>query len=133
VTVVDDTAVPGLLAAGPVVVLTGPAARAAADALLIAIRSRRVNGLPRSAHYDAIAAALVSAAGQSDGRKTTAAQHERMEINPPTVPVPDAARDLGLSVRQTRRLAPKLGGRIVGGRWLLDAQAVAEHVNGGSQ
>jgi hypothetical protein len=128
-----ERSVPGLTVVGAVVVLTGPAARAAAECVLIAIRSRRVNGLPRSSHYDAIAAALVAAAGQSDDPKTAAAQHERMVTNPPTVPVPDAAREIGLSVRQTRRLAPKLGGRIIGGRWLLDAQAVAEHVNGGSQ
>ena len=29
-----------------------------------------------------------------------------------------------------RRLAPKLGGRNIGGRWLLDRHAVAEHLQG---
>ncbi len=131
-TAAADRPVPGLHVAGGVVVLSGAAARAAADALLIAVRSRRVNGLPRSAHYDAIAAALVSVAGHRDVPKPAAAQPIGMDTNPPTMPVPDAARHLGLSTRQTRRLAPKLGGRIVGGRWLLDAQAVAEHVRGSS-
>ncbi len=125
-----DRPVPGLLAVGPVVVLTGPAARAAAEALLIALRSRRVNGLPRSSHYEQIAAALVAAAGQSDAIKSSAAQADRMMTNPPTLPLGEAANYLGLSTRQTRRLAPKLGGRIIGGRWLLDPQAVTEHAEG---
>ena len=34
---------------------------------------------------------------------------------------------LGLSPRQTRRIAKKLGGQIIGGRWLLDMQAIIEH------
>lgn len=123
------TPVPGLTAVGPVVILTGPAARAAAQALLIAVRSRRVNGLPPSAHYDAITAALVSASGHGDGHPGAEADPVGME-QIPTMPVEDAARALGLSKRQTRRLAPTLGGRLIGGRWLLDAQAVAEYAEG---
>lgn len=37
---------------------------------------------------------------------------------------------LGCSTRTATRLAPKLGGRLVGGRWLLDRQAVTEHTEG---
>ena len=126
----DRETLPGMIAVGGVVVLTGAAAKAAADALLIAVRSRRVNGLPRSVQYEQLAAALVSAAGHSDGRDSAAAHHERMTITaatPPTMPVEDAAALLGLSKRQTRRIAAeRLGGRIIAGRWLCDAQAVAE-------
>ena len=48
----------------------------------------------------------------------------------PTVTVEQAAKTLGLSRRQTRRLAAQLGGRIIAGRWLLDQQAIAEHLEG---
>ena len=122
--------VPGLTVIGPVVILTGPAAHAAANAILIAVRTRSVNGLPRSQHYDAIAAALVSACGHADDRPSPITDSIGVPDIPPTVPISDAAKYLGLSKRQARRLAPNLGGRIIGGRWLLDAQAVTEHREG---
>lgn len=121
--------VPGLTAVGPVVILTGPAARATAQAVLIAIRARRLSGYA-SGHLDSIAEALVTASGQPDGRIEPNADSVDVPDIPPTVPVEDAARTLGLSKRQTRRLARNLGGRLIGGRWLLDAQAVTEHAEG---
>jgi hypothetical protein len=48
----------------------------------------------------------------------------------PTVTIAEAARQLGLSERQTRRRAPQLGGRRVGGVWLLDQIAIDEHRRG---
>ena len=119
----------GLLSAGPVVVLTGPAARACLDCIHIAVRNRRLNGLPNSSVYTALADALhkaVSAQGHSDIPETVVAHSDLM----PTVPVDQAAPRLGLSPRQTRRLAPQLGGQRVGGRWLLDEQAIREHLGG---
>jgi len=121
--------IPGLTAVGPVVVLTGHAARVAAQGLLIAIRARRLSGYGIG-HLDAIAAALVSASGHADGHISADADSVGVPDIPPTMPVEDAARALGLSKRQTRRLAPNLGGRLIGSRWLLDAQAVTEHIEG---
>ena len=119
---------PGLLAVGPVVVLSRDAARAAAQGLLIAVRARRLSGYS-TAHLEPIARALLTAAGQSDDRDTGGAQPEHMQIAP-SMPIEDAAERLGLSRRQTRRLAPRLGGRLIGGRWLVDPEAVAEHLDG---
>jgi len=34
------------------------------------------------------------------------------------------------SRRQTRRIAAKLGGRIIAGRWMLDRTAICEHLEG---
>ena len=124
--------VPGLLSVGAVVVLSGPAARAAAEALLIAIRSRRVNGAPSSHVYAELARVLVAAAGHADVRVEANAEAVDMQLNPPTVTVDDAAQRLGLSMRQARRLAPNLGGRLISGRWLLDDRAITEHIEGRS-
>ena len=121
--------VPGLLTAGGVVVLSGEAARATAEAMLIAVRSRRVSGLPRSRPYERLIAALVAAAGHVDVRTGDIADAGVMQTQP-TVTVEAAASRLGLSKRQTRRLAPDLGGRIIAGRWLLDDLAITEHIEG---
>ena len=37
---------------------------------------------------------------------------------------------LGKSRRQVQRIANRLGGRLIGGRWLLDRRAVEEHIEG---
>lgn len=37
-----------------------------------------------------------------------------------------AATVLGLSIRQTVSLAPRMGGRKIGGRWMLNAHIVVE-------
>ncbi len=120
----------GLSRVGGVVVIHGPAARTLCEAVLIAARARAANSYPVSRHYATLAQELhaaVSAAGQSDVRAYA-------DIHPeyvlPTVPIEQAATKLGLSKRQTRRLAPSLGGRIVHGRWLIDSQALTEHLEG---
>jgi len=47
-----------------------------------------------------------------------------------TVTIEDAARQLALSERQVRRLAPKLNGRKINGQWLIDQDAINEHKEG---
>lgn len=122
---------PGLTVVGGVVVMHGPPLRVMRDALLIAARSRHRNGLPVSAHHaailDAVTAAM-SATGQTDDRETAALQSHSHEL--PTVPLAEAARRLGYSQRHTRRLAHRLGGQRIAGRWLLDDQAITEHIEG---
>jgi hypothetical protein len=123
---------PGLHRVGPVLILDGPAAELVLDALLIAARYRRYSGLPNSAAFAVIArvvaAAIVSRTGQTDTAATPISDDLPCEI--PTIPIRDAAALLGYSPRQTRRLAPKLGGRMIGGRWLLDQHAITEHLEG---
>jgi hypothetical protein len=99
--------------------------------VLIAVRTRRHNGLPTTSADTALAQALsaaMAAHGQSDVREPVVLpSFPPME---PTVTIKDAAQQFGLSQRQTRRLAPKLGGRIRAGQWLLDQSAIDEHLTG---
>lgn len=110
------------------VILTGDQLRTALTAVLIAARARTINGLPPSRAYNDLGQALAAAThGQLAVPKPVEAETPKMR---PTVPIEEAAPLLGLSRRQTRRLAPKLGGRLIAGRWLLDEQAVQEHLQG---
>ena len=121
----------GLMRSGGVVVLSGPALRPARDMALIAIRNRKLSGLPYRT-FEAIACefdAAMAAAGQSDVRSPAVCNPVPME-NQPTVPIAEAAVRLKLSVRQARRLAPDLGGQQIGGRWFVDELALREHIEG---
>lgn len=106
------------------VLLTGQSVEACRYAVDVAQRSRARNGLPPSTALAQLAGAL-SAAGQAD-------MPEEPEGQPDNVTTTEAAALLGCSERQARRLAPALGGRLTGGRWLLDRVAVAEHIEGGT-
>lgn len=126
----DSRRLDGLVVAGAAVILTGGAARCALQAALIAIRARRANGLPDSEAYRELARALAQAesgGGHSDIREQVAGQHFSLE---PTVPIVEAATRLGLTDRQVRRLAPRLGGKKIAGRWLLDEEALVELIKG---
>jgi hypothetical protein len=122
----------GLIVVAPVaVVLSGPALQTARDAALIAAREVRLKrGFPEP--YERLARALNDAmsanGGRTDVRETAAAEH--CSQGQQTVTVDDAATLLGLTTRQTRRLAPRLGGRKSRGRWWLDEHAITEHVRG---
>jgi hypothetical protein len=122
----------GPVVAGGAVILSGEWLEAARQAVLIAARARRHNGLPSSATQTVLACALntaaMSAGGQSDVRKTEILQ--AIPRQQPTVTINEAAQQLGLSDRQTRRLAPQLGGRKIGGHWLLDQDSITEHQRG---
>jgi excisionase family DNA binding protein len=104
------------------VLLTGDALVACRYAVTVAQRARGRNGLPPSVGLAHLAAAL-SPAGHADMPDEAAGEPEDMTTD-------EAARLLGYSTRQVRRLAPALGGRLVGGRWLVDRQAVSEHKEG---
>jgi hypothetical protein len=121
---------PGLVVAGAAVVLTGDWLKITRQAVLIAAYSRNHNGLPVTPTDTALAEALtqaMSANGHSDVSEPQELQHVQIE---PTVTIRDAARRLELSERQTRRLAPKLGGKLKNGVWLLDQAAIDEHLRG---
>ena len=91
----------------------------------VAQRARRRNGLPPAAALEALAAlvAPVAATGQSDSPDGAVGEADDMTTH-------EAAALLGCSTRTATRLAPKLGGRRIGGRWLVDRLAVAEHMEG---
>lgn len=109
------------------VVVTGTALQTATDAVLIAIRSRRANGLPRSASLDDLAAAFITAMSPNGHVDVP---NMAVPTQLPTVTIEEAAHRMNKSRRQVRRMAPKLGGRIIAGRWLLDETAIAEHLDG---
>lgn len=72
-------------------------------------------------------AAAMAAAGHSDVRLPAIGNAVPMK---PTVPLDEAADRLGVSLRQARRLAPRVGGRKIGGRWFVDEMALREHIEG---
>lgn len=120
----------GLLRAGGVVVLAGPALKAARDCALIAAKHRKSCGIPYR-NYEALACefgAAMAAAGHSDVRSP--AISKPVAVEQPTVPLDETAARLGISRRQARRLAQKLGGRKIAGRWFVDEAALNEHIEG---
>ncbi|BCO57895.1 hypothetical protein KN246_14740 [Mycobacterium intracellulare] len=124
------TAESGVLRVAGVVVLSGPALRTTLQGQLIAIRQRRLSGLP-TGEFEALACefrAAMAAAGQSDVRFP--AVSKAVPVEQPTVPLAEAATRLGISLRQARRLAPQLGGRKPAGRWFVDATALDQHIEG---
>ncbi|REE74380.1 hypothetical protein C8E05_3815 [Rhodococcus wratislaviensis] len=107
-----------------VVLLTGPAVGAVRFALAIALAARRRNGLPVPVPLAELAAEL-SVGGHTDAKAKGGSNTEPRHIT-----TEEAAQMLGCSNRQARRLAPQLGGKLAGGRWLLDRAAVTEHLEG---
>ena len=102
--------------------LDGSALEVARYAVEVAQRARARNGLPPSAQLAQLGAAL-AAAGPADAVDDDPVQPDAMTTT-------EAAAQLGCSARQARRLAPRLGGQLVGGRWLVDRVAVSEHIEG---
>jgi hypothetical protein len=120
----------GLLRFGGVVVLTGPALKAARDSALIAAKHRKRSGIPYQ-NYATLACefhAAMSAAGHSDVRSPPVSK--AVTVEQPTVPLAEAAARLRLSPRQASRLALKLGGDKIAGRWFVDETALNEHIEG---
>jgi hypothetical protein len=70
----------------------------------------------------------MAANGHSDVRETPVLQHHPQ--TQPTVPVKDAARQLDLSERHTRRRATEFGVKRIAGQWRLDQHAIDEHLKG---
>ncbi|MGE2718507.1 hypothetical protein [Mycolicibacterium celeriflavum] len=126
----------GLLRVGGVVVLSGPALRSALDAALVAIKQRKLSGLPFSTTpYEALAcelAAAMAAGGHADVRPSAISNPVPMDEQP-TVPLAEAATHLDMSLRQARRLAPQLGGRKIAGSWFVDETALRQHIEGRQQ
>lgn len=121
----------GLLVAGSAVILTGDWLPVVSRALCAAQERRRRNGLPPGHAYTELSQVITSAiaaSGQTDLTKPATAQHRSGDE--PTVDIAEAARRLRVDPRHARRLAKRLGGTKVKGKWLLDADAITEHLEG---
>ncbi len=99
----------------------------------LAARTRRANGLAETSAHREYAEALTAALAST--RQCDSAAPEPAQTYPvtiPTVTTGQAAALLNRSVRTIQRLAPQLGGKRVAGRWLLDDDALREHLEGTS-
>ncbi|OBK75440.1 helix-turn-helix domain-containing protein [Mycobacterium sp. 1164985.4] len=119
----------GLTQSGELVIVTGAALRPALLSALTAIKQRKRDGLPTKAYEDLACAygAAMAASGQTDVRLPAISDPVPMQ---PTVPLTEAATRLGVSDRQARRLADKIGGQKIGARWFVDETALREHIEG---
>lgn len=124
--------VSGLIRVDGVVVLSGPALRATLQGVLEGIKWRRSKGLPFDTQ-EALACELLAAmavGGQTDVRSTP---FREPMVTQPDVPTDQVAKRLGVSPRQARRIAARLGGRKVGRQWLVDEHALRQHIEGQQQ
>lgn len=106
------------------VLLTGDDVVLVVKAVQTAQRVRRSHGHADHPGWTRLAG-LLSGVGQPDSPPEPAGDACNMTIN-------EAAELLKCSPRTVRRQASGLGGNKVGGVWLLDPAAVAEHVAGAS-
>lgn len=116
---------------GSAVILTGNWLKIVGDALVHSMRRQKSNGLPINGSHVALIRAVqkaMSASGESDVRNFSTMHDSNQQK--PTVCTATAAKQLGMSERQVRRLAPRLGGQLIGKRWLLDQRAIDEHKEG---
>lgn len=123
---------PGLVV-GAVVILGPQWLEYAARDAALAARTRRANGLSETSSHRDYVEALTAALAAT--RQCDSAAPEPVQTHPmtyPTVTTGQAAALLNRSVRTIQRLAPQLGGRLIGGRWLLDDEALREHIEGGA-
>ena len=111
------------------VLIAGDDRRLLAVCVARAQHHRSYAGKPPSARLDTILSALAGSGHADSSHDDVAETGTTTEF----LDVAAAARLLNCSTRTARRLAPKLGGRQVGGRWLIDRLAVEEHLAGSRQ
>lgn len=118
------------------VLLTGSHLYMVQQALDALARERRRNGLPASRDAAELRRVIttqldrrepnVAPEGQQDSSRVVAPEHGSMSTK-------EAAELLGVSTRTARRMASRLGGRLVGGVLMLDRIAINEHIEGCTQ
>ncbi len=122
------TELDGLHRHGPVVVLSGVALEPALRAVLIAARQGRLNGVRDSPAYTALATAFTQAMADNGHEHVGSETVVALCISDnSTVTIAEADPRLNRSQRPTRRRATELGGQKIGGRWLLDDDAIRQH------
>lgn len=118
------------------VLLTGSHLYMVQQALDALGRERRRNGLPVSRDAAELRRVIttqldrrdrpMAAVGHEDTARGIAPEHGSMSTK-------EAAQLLGVSTRTARRMADRLGGRLVGGVLMLDRIAINEHLAGRNQ
>jgi hypothetical protein len=117
-----------LVVDGATVAMSGSWLEIALRAVLVAERHRRGNGLGPSPEYDALAHAIheaMTARGHSDITEPRPVQDCVQMLT-----TEELAPMLNVCERQCRRLARRLDGRKVKGRWLIPEPAAIEHLDG---
>lgn len=107
------------------VVIAGADLEVLRYAVEVTQRHRRLNGRPPSAGLSRLGelVGLLAECGQTDRSEAPVEDAEGMTTS-------EAAGLLGCSERTARRRARQLGGRKVGGVWMIDRLAVLEHNDG---
>lgn len=111
-----------------VLLLTGDAIELAAAAVGMAIQGRTLAGKPPHRGLQTLLAACQPEWPQGDTLDRSAEHAEPVGLGLMTST--EAASFLGCSPRTARRLAARLDGQLVGGRWMLDRHAVQQHLEG---
>lgn len=119
---------PSIQRLGSAVLLQGPALAAARYAVGIAQRGRRSNGYAPSPTLTELEQALEAAEGRADVLIIPADAVSKSALAEP-ISTTEAARILGRSTRQVRRIAVSLDGHRIGGAWWFDRQTVIDYRN----
>ena len=119
---------PGLVVAGPVLVVSGEWLRVAFTAVTVAERALRLRGSADTDAHRVLAGALksaMSACPRPDSPTPAVPQTETRWLT-----TEETAEMLDCTTRTARRLAPLLDGQK-SGRWFIPERAVLEHIEGG--
>ena len=123
---------PAVQKLGSAVLLQGPAVHDVCYLVGLGLKYRAMmDGCSPREHHRRLLALLtdaaisrpVSADGHADARQEVDLAESTRGDGP--VQTDTAARMLGLTTRQVRRLADQLGGRRIGGTWVFDRAAVS--------
>lgn len=118
----------GAIAVHDAVILTGDAKRAAAFAVNFTRERMRQERGSTSTQLDRLAS-MLSDRPHTDTPEPAPEESDNSQ-SARLLSTGEAATLLGISERSARRLAPKMGGRFIAGRWLIPEAAVVQHIEG---
>jgi hypothetical protein len=117
----------GPVVAGGTVILSGEFLEAALQAVLVAARDRRRNGVPVGPKYAALISALSTGVESAECPTVAPKRKRRQGLPSRAVTVDQAAEQLGITPRQVRRLAAgPLRGKRINGRWYIPQAAITK-------
>ena len=109
------------------VLLTGQMVTVALRAVDITLRALARNERPREPSLEALHTVLSECLSECPRPDTVNRTAEHTTSGCGLLSSCEAAELLSCSTRTARRLAPKLGGTLIAGRWMIDSAALAEH------
>ena len=112
------------------VLLSGPMVIAALRAVDLTLRALARNERPREPNLEALHTVLSECLSECPRPDTVNHTAEHTTSGCGLLSSCEAAGLLGCSARTVRRLAPRLGGERIAGRWMIDREALEEHVAG---